>query len=65
LWHQPILAINSFAMNNKLTVWAVVPLALVISFFSWKYVERPFRNKNVVSSQVFKRILFNAPLHYF
>ena len=57
LWHQPLIAINSFSINNKLSVWIVVPLAFVLSFFSWKYVETPFRNKNIVSNQALLRIL--------
>lgn len=48
LWHQPIFA---FARHQTLIepddrLFAVLSIAaLVLAYFSWKYVERPFRNK--------------------
>jgi peptidoglycan/LPS O-acetylase OafA/YrhL len=57
LWHQPLFA---FARQRSLTepshtVFLVLSvLALVLAYFSWRYVEAPFRSKiRVKRSQVF------------
>lgn len=48
LWHQPLFA---FARHRSLLepgqglLTALGALSLVLAFFSWKYVEAPFRNK--------------------
>ncbi len=48
LWHQPLFA---FARHRSLTEpgssWflALSVLALVLAYFSWRFVETPFRNK--------------------
>jgi peptidoglycan/LPS O-acetylase OafA/YrhL len=57
LWHQPLFA---FARHKSLTepsytvFLALSGLALVLSYFSWRYVEVPFRSKLTFNrSQVF------------
>ncbi len=48
LWHQPLLAFARYESMRPLTVWQVLAIlfvALLLSVFSWKYVERPFRNR--------------------
>ena len=52
LWHQPIFA---FARHRSLTIpdgstfSVLISLTFLLAFLSWRYVERPFRNKGVVS----------------
>lgn len=56
LWHQPLFA---FARNRSLTepshtVFLVLSLtALVLAYFSWRYVEAPFRRKTFSRCKVF------------
>lgn len=47
LWHQPVLAFARAFSGNELTISSLVFLAtlvFLVAYFSWKYVERPFRN---------------------
>jgi SGNH domain (fused to AT3 domains) len=58
LWHQPLLALarNSIAFYSYklLTTIALVVLAFVLSFFSWRFIERPFRNPSTLGrTQIF------------
>jgi peptidoglycan/LPS O-acetylase OafA/YrhL len=54
LWHQPLFA---FAKHYSLTepselVFSVLVLGtLLLAYISWRYVEKPFRNKKLVSSK--------------
>ena len=62
LWHQPIFSFLKhllFAKPTYLQSLSAFVLIFIISFFSWQYVERPFRNKNkfkkkiIISSSIF------------
>ena len=57
LWHQPLFAFAKHIALNKpsnLVYVVLAVLALFMSYFTWKYVEVPFRNKNNFSrKQVF------------
>jgi len=52
LWHQPLFV---FARHRSLTVISQVDyfilsiLAFVLAYLTWRYIEKPFRNKNVIS----------------
>lgn len=49
LWHQPIFAfarIRSFDHPSVLLMSVLALTSLIFAFFSWKYVETPFRNKD-------------------
>ncbi len=54
LWHQPLFA---FARHRSLTepselLFVILTLvSLSLAYFSWKYVENPFRSKNKISSK--------------
>ena len=51
LWHQPLLAFARHENHGDLNQWLLVSLfigSFVIAYFSWRYVETPFRNKNQV-----------------
>jgi peptidoglycan/LPS O-acetylase OafA/YrhL len=48
LWHQPLFAFarhRSMDEPDKLLLAALAVVAVVLAYFSWKYVEVPFRNK--------------------
>jgi peptidoglycan/LPS O-acetylase OafA/YrhL len=52
LWHQPLFAFARYDSANGLTWWqlcALAVVAFVLGYFTWKYVEAPFRNKTAVS----------------
>ena len=52
LWHQPLFAFSRNVYGDKLpelTLLILAVLSLVVGFASWKYVERPFRDKNKFS----------------
>ncbi|MGA0563913.1 acyltransferase family protein [Ancylobacter sp. VNQ12] len=46
LWHQPLLAfarIRSLASPPETLMLALAALSLVLAYFSWRFVEQPFR----------------------
>lgn len=52
LWHQPIFVFlrhQHLITVNFFTMTAGFMLSLVLAFFSWKFIEAPFRNKNKTS----------------
>ena len=57
LWHQPIFALMRHAEISEPTQYdyiLAVGMVLLLSVFTWKFVEQPFRNKSTVNSkQVF------------
>jgi peptidoglycan/LPS O-acetylase OafA/YrhL len=56
LWHQPVFAflrIFSREEPSEILFLIFLPLIFVLSFFTWKFVETPFRDKNVVRNSVF------------
>ncbi|MBT3996627.1 MAG: acyltransferase [Chloroflexi bacterium] len=55
LWHQPILAFGRHLDWVDSGIAFAVPvgvLVLILSYISYRYVERPFRNRSVVSARV-------------
>lgn len=60
LWHQPLFAFARYSSANGLAAWQLCALALVsflLGYFSWKYVETPFRTKTSVSrKQIFSLV---------
>lgn len=49
LWHQPLFAFSRLRSSTEpsvATFLALSVLALVLAYFSWKFVETPFRSKN-------------------
>lgn len=56
LWHQPIFSfarLRSFDMLTPTDMSLLSVLSLVVAFFSWKYIEQPFRKPNVSKRKVF------------
>lgn len=51
LWHQPLFAFarHKQADDYNLLIYAILSLvALILAYFSWRYVEAPFRAKNKI-----------------
>jgi len=50
LWHQPLFAFARIRSLNAPEQWQMLLLAiasLVLAYFSWRYVEHPFRKRTV------------------
>lgn len=48
LWHQPIFSfarLRSAIHPSQTTMYILAALSLIIAFFSWKLIERPFRDR--------------------
>lgn len=61
LWHQPIFAylrVLSFQKPTDMHYLRAIPLLFAFSYFSWKYIETPFRNKSIVN----QRTILNVTL---
>lgn len=55
LWHQPIFAFARYRSPNHLDQWTLFGLVLLTSAFaylSWRFVEKPFRQKTWLSRKV-------------
>ena len=57
LWHQPLFAFaKSYYVNiDIINKFYIIFFALILSFFSWKFVEKNFRDKKIITS---KQIFF-------
>jgi peptidoglycan/LPS O-acetylase OafA/YrhL len=54
LWHQPLLAFaryRSLTEPSEALLLVVSLLAFPLAYLSWRYVEKPFRNKHTVSKK--------------
>ena len=62
LWHQPLLVFSKFRSENPPDLWingGLSALALFLAYFSWRFVETPFRNKRRFSRrEIFSTALF-------
>jgi peptidoglycan/LPS O-acetylase OafA/YrhL len=67
LWHQPLLAFArhrvSYYLGEGLSV-SLVFITLVLAYFSWKYVEKPFRNKQHFSRAAIFKMGFIGSLFF-
>lgn len=62
LWHQPLFVftrINSFEELSKIELLGLSLLAFICAYISWRWVEKPFRNRNWLSRS---RVLWLALL---
>ena len=48
LWHQPLLAFSRHQMseNSQVILLLICIISIVFAWFSWHFIEKPFRNKN-------------------
>ncbi len=61
LWHQPFFAYaRHMSLESLSTSWFLflALLSLLFAFFSWRFVERPFRDKNLMG----RRFVFSFSL---
>jgi peptidoglycan/LPS O-acetylase OafA/YrhL len=52
LWHQPMFAflrIYSVERPSSFKFFGLIPLVFILSYFTWKFIESPFRNRACVS----------------
>ena len=54
LWHQPLLAFARHRLGEtpELILVALCLVSLVMAWFSWKFVEAPFKNKNQINRKI-------------
>ena len=55
LWHQPLLAfarINNSDGPSTHLITILLIISFVLAFFSWKFIEQPFRDKKIISRSV-------------
>jgi peptidoglycan/LPS O-acetylase OafA/YrhL len=51
LWHQPLFSFARFSSiqePSKIAYLLLILASLLLAFFTWKFVETPFRNKEIV-----------------
>jgi peptidoglycan/LPS O-acetylase OafA/YrhL len=54
LWHQPIFAFTRIRLLNYPSDLLMIFLCLIsifLAYFSWRYIEKPFRSKNIVNKK--------------
>jgi peptidoglycan/LPS O-acetylase OafA/YrhL len=62
LWHQPLFVfarLNSMDELSVTTLLSLSVLAFIMAFISWRWVEKPFRNRNWFSQ---RQVLWMAAL---
>ncbi|MDB9744452.1 acyltransferase [Pelagibacteraceae bacterium] len=62
LWHQPLLAFNKIYFGINLTLlhtFILIFLSFLLSVFTWKYIEKPFRNNKIISD---KKVLISLSI---
>jgi len=62
LWHQPLFAfarIRSVSIPQEELMLALALLSIILAYLSWRFIEQPFRKKNV-SILVSRQTIFGA-----
>ncbi len=54
LWHQPLLVFGKIYFENFNTQikFILICISLLLSYLTWQFVEKKFRNKDIVSSKL-------------
>ena len=55
LWHQPIFAFARYNSVDKLgayTFFFLIFITFILAYLSWKFIESPFRDKNIISRKM-------------
>jgi peptidoglycan/LPS O-acetylase OafA/YrhL len=67
LWHYPIFAFakNYFNEINLQLKFFLILLSLILSIFSYKIIEKPFRNNNFIDIKNFIKLIFFLSLFLF
>ena len=56
LWHQPIFAFLRIYLNKKpdlLVILLLILISFFVAFLSWRFIEKPFRDKNKIKKKTF------------
>lgn len=67
LWHQPVLAFARHRLSLDMEVHVLMSLcgaSLFLAWFSWRYVERPFRNKRTIKRREVFTLSFSGILMF-
>jgi peptidoglycan/LPS O-acetylase OafA/YrhL len=54
LWHQPIIAFARYRSPNHLSQWTMLGLVFltsIVAYISWRFIEKPFRQKSWLSKR--------------
>ncbi|NTW68493.1 MAG: acyltransferase [Chlorobiaceae bacterium] len=54
LWHQPLFAFARYYLLTDLGIYQsiiVIVLTFALAVFCWQFIEKPFRNKSVISDK--------------
>lgn len=54
LWHQPVFVmtkIGSIYPPSKSVLFLLTTLTIILAYFTWRFIEQPFRNKNIISQK--------------
>lgn len=52
LWHQPILALSRYYFVGELSpliLLLLISVTLFLAYISWRFIEKPFRDKKIVT----------------
>tara|TARA_A100001015_G_scaffold17508_1_gene20396 strand:+ start:8375 stop:10321 length:1947 start_codon:yes stop_codon:yes gene_type:complete len=54
LWHFPIFVFSKYILNEitLLSQLLLLTLAVIVSYFSFKFIEQPFRNRSKINSKI-------------
>ncbi len=58
LWHQPLLALSRYrehALGTETMGVLLIALSLALAWLSWRFIERPFRTRGVLSTKAVMR----------
>ncbi|EGG98726.1 O-antigen acetylase [gamma proteobacterium IMCC2047] len=61
LWHWPVMAFTRYLALGELTLIdksLLVIISIILAYFSWKFIETPFRKKKFLQTN--KKILYGA-----
>lgn len=61
LWHQPLLSFarhRSFTEPNNVVIALILVLTFGLAYVTWRYVEQPFRHKDMVTKRLVWRFSF-------
>ena len=61
LWHQPLLAFNRIFFGVELNFvhkLSLIIVTFIFSLLSWKFIEKPFRDKRIIDDKNIILILF-------
>ncbi len=67
LWHQPILVYTNHLILGELSdllILFLCAISFILAWFSWKYIERPFRDKNKISSSFILKFTFSGIIFF-